>query len=190
MPVAPQEERVPPRADGWPARARQWCRAALTLAILFATLPLAARLFLGGWGFDGAPTVACLCLLAAAYFYFAGRAGRPAIPDSAAILDRAIRLAAAGESGRAIALLDDALRLSPGLWQAWQYRGQIHLAEPDAAETALRDFTEAIRLAPGEAHLYALRSQAFTLLGQESSARVDLEAAARLGGDGEAPPAP
>ena len=180
---------MPPRAGAWPALARQWCREALTLAILFATLPLAARLFLGSWGFDGAPTVACLCLLAAAYFYLAGREARSAVPDSAAILDAAIRLAAAGESVRAIALLDNALRLSPGLWQAWQYRGQIRLAEPDAAELALRDFTEAIRLAPGEAHLYGLRSQAFTLLGRESSARADLEAAARLGGDSEAPPA-
>jgi tetratricopeptide (TPR) repeat protein len=181
---------MPPRADGWPARARQWCRAALALAVLFATLPLAAKLFLGSWGFDGAPTVACLCLLAAAYFYIAGREERPAVPDSAAILDAAIRLAAAGESGRAILLLDDALRLSPDLWQAWQYRGQIRLAGPDAAEQALQDFNEAIRLSPGEAHLYALRSQAFTLLGQESLARADLEAAARLGGDREAPPAP
>ena len=189
MPVAPQDERLPPRADGWPARARQWSRAALALAVLFATLPLAAKLFLGSWGFDGAPTIACLCLIAAAYFHFAGRKERPAVPDSAAILHAAIRLAAAGKSGRAILLLDDALRLSPGLWQAWQYRGQIRLAEPGGADQALQDFNEAIRLAPGEAHLHALRSQAFTLLGRESSARADLEAAARLGGDAEAPPA-
>jgi len=38
---APQHKRVEPPADTWPARARQWCRAALGLAILFASLPLA-----------------------------------------------------------------------------------------------------------------------------------------------------
>jgi tetratricopeptide (TPR) repeat protein len=140
---------------------------------------MASKLFLGSWGFDGAPGIACLCLVAAAYLYFAGRERRPAIPDSAAILDKAIRLAASGETGRAIALLNEALRLSPSLWQARQYRGQMRLGEPDAAESALQDFTEAIRLAPG-----------FTLLGRESSARADLEAAARLGGDTGAPAGP
>jgi Flp pilus assembly protein TadD len=146
-------------------------------------LPVASKLFLGNWGFDGAPGIACLCLVAAAYLHFVGRERRPPIPDSATILDRAIRLAASGETGRAIALLNEALRLSPRLWQAREYRGQMRLGEPDAAESALRDFTEAIRLAPDEPHLYILRSHVFTLLGQESAARADLEAAARLGGD-------
>jgi Flp pilus assembly protein TadD len=106
------------------------------------------------------------------------------------MLDEAIRLAASGETDRGLALLDDALRLSPRLWQARQYRGQMRLGEPDAAESVLQDFTEAIRLAPDEPHLYILRSHVFTLLGQESSARADLEAAARMGGDTGAPPGP
>ena len=62
----------------------------------------------------------------------------------------------------------------------------MRLGDPDAAESALRDFTEAIRLAPDEAHLYILRSHIFTLLGRESSARADLETAARLGADNAA----
>jgi Flp pilus assembly protein TadD len=62
----------------------------------------------------------------------------------------------------------------------------MHLGEPDAAELALKDFTEAIRLAPDEPHLYLLRGHVFTLLGRDSSARADLEAAARLGGGGGA----
>ena len=190
MPAPRHREDVEPPADAWASRARQWCRVALTLAFLFASLPMASKLFLGSWGFDGAPGIACLCLVAAAYLYFAGRERRPAIPDSAAILDKAIRLAASGETGRAIALLNEALRLSPSLWQARQYRGQMRLGEPDAAESALQDFTEAIRLAPGEPHLYMLRSRVFTLLGRESSARADLEAAARLGGDTGAPAGP
>ena len=66
----------------------------------------------------------------------------------------------------------------------------MRFGEPDAAESALQDFTEAIRLAPDEPHLYVLRSHVFTLLGRESSARADLEAAARLGGDTGAPAGP
>jgi len=182
MPAPQHDEDVQPPADGWPSRARRWSRAALALAFLFASLPLASKLMLGSWGFDDAPAIACLCLVAAAYLYFAGRESRAPIPDPAAILDEAIRLAASGDTGGGIAVLNEALRLSPRLWQARQYRGEIRLGEPNAAESALQDFTEAIRLAPGEAHLYILRSHVLSLLGQESAARADLEIAARLGG--------
>jgi Flp pilus assembly protein TadD len=51
----------------------------------------------------------------------------------------------------------------------------MHLGEPDGSESALKDFTEAIRLAPDEPHLHILRSHVLTLLGQDSSARADLE---------------
>jgi len=190
MPAPQHDEDVEPPAGAWSSRARQWCRAALALAFLFASLPLASKLFLGRWGFGGAPEIACLCLVVSAYLYIAGRVRRPPIPDSATILDEAIRLAASGETGRGLALLNEALRLSPSLWQARQYRGQMRLGEPEAAESALQEFTEAIRLAPGEPHLYILRSHVFTLLGRESSARADLETAARLGGDTGAPAGP
>ena len=165
------------------ARARQWRRAALALALIFASLPVAGKLFLGSWRFDGALDIAGLCVLAAAYLYFVGRDRRPQTPDSAAILDKALQAAGRGATGRGLALLDTALRLDPGLWQAWEYRGQIHLGEPGGVESALEDFTEAIRLAPDEPHLYILRSHVLTLLGQDSSARADLETAARLGAD-------
>jgi tetratricopeptide (TPR) repeat protein len=181
MPAPQDDDDEKLRAEASASRARQWCRAALGLAFLFASLPLTGKLFLGSWRFDGAPGLACLCLAAAAYLHFAGREHRPPVPDSAAILDKAIRLAASGETGRALALLEEAVRLSPDLWQARQYRGELRLGEPDGAESALEDFTEAIRLAPGEPHLYILRSRVFTLLGRESPARADLEAAARLG---------
>jgi tetratricopeptide (TPR) repeat protein len=177
-----------PPADTLASRARQWCRAALALALIFASLPLAGKLFLGSWRFDGALGFACLCMFAAAYLYFVGRDRRPQTPDSAAILEKALQLAAAGATRRGLALLDEALRLDPGLWQAWEYRGQIHLGEPGCTESAFKDFTEAIRLAPGEPHLYILRSHVLTLLGQESSARADLEAAARLEGEDKCHP--
>ena len=184
------DEDVEPPEDASASRARQWCRAALALGFLFASLPLTGKLFLGSWRFDGAAAIACLCLVAAAYLYFVGRKRRPPIPDSAAILGEAIRLAASGETGRGLALLDEALRLSPGLWQAREYRGHMRLGEPDAVESALQDFTEAIRLAPDEPHLYILRSHVFTLLGRDAAARTDLEAAARLGGDTGEPAGP
>jgi len=183
MPVPRDDEDVEQPADAPVSRARQWRRAAVALAFLFASLPLAGKLFLGSWRFDGALEIACLCLFAAAYLYFAGREPQPPIPDSAAILDEALRLALSGETGKGLALLDEALRLNPSLWQAWEYRGQIRLAQPDGGESALNDFTEAIRLAPDEPHLYILRSRAFTLLENDSSARADLESAARLGGN-------
>jgi tetratricopeptide (TPR) repeat protein len=177
-----EEDRGAP-SKTWPVRARQWRRVGLALAALFATLPVAAKLFLGSWEFDEAPGIAGLCLAAAAYLYFAGREGRDPIPDSATILDDAIQRAAAGETDRALALLDEALRLNPRLWQARQYSGQVHLSNSSGAEAALRDFTAAIQLAPGEPHLYVLRSGVYALLGRESDARADLDTAARLGGD-------
>jgi tetratricopeptide (TPR) repeat protein len=186
MPAPHDHEDAVPPVGAWVLQARRWCRAALALAVLFGTLPLAAKLFLGSWTFDGAAWLACLCLLAAAYLYYVGRERRPPIPDSAVILDEAIRLVASGDTDGGIALLDTALQLSPRLWQAREYRGQVHLGEPGAAESALKDFTEAIRLAPDEPHLYILRSHVLSVLGDESSARRDLETATRLGGDTEA----
>ncbi len=190
MPVPQDDEGVESPAAASSSRARQWCRASLALALVFASLPLAGRLFLGSWRFDGALDIAGLCLLAAAYLYFVERDRRPQTPDSAAMLGQALELASTGATGRGLALLDQALRLDPGLWQAWEYRGQIHLIEPDGTKSALEDFTEAIRLAPDEPHLYILRSHVLKLLGQESSAQADSEAAARLLSDDNARLAP
>lgn len=190
MPIRQDDQDVEPPAEALASRARQWCRAALVLGLLFASLPLAGKVFLGSWRFDGALDLAGLCTFAAAYLYFVGRGPRPPIPDSGLILNEALRLAALGATGRGLALLDEALRLDPTLWQAWEYRGQINLGKPDAAESALKDFTEAIRLAPNEAHLYILRSHVFTLLRRDSSARADLETAARLDGENMAPAGP
>ncbi len=183
MPAPQHDEDGESPSDAWSSRSRQWWRAALALAFVFASLPVASKLLLGNWGFDGALGIACLCLVAAAYLYLSGRASQPPLPDPATILGEAIRLAASGESDQAIALLNEAFRLSPGLWQAREYRGQIRLGDSTAVESALRDFTDAILLAPTEPHLYILRSHVYTLLGRESDARADLDTAARLGSE-------
>jgi tetratricopeptide (TPR) repeat protein len=131
------------------------------MAILFASLPVAGRLLLGEWGFPDATLLSVLCVLAAAYLYFRGRKFRAA-PDPAAMLDQAIQLAASGQSGEAIALLTEAIRVSPRLWQALQYRGEMYL-QLGSVEDAMKDFDQAIALAPEEAHIRVLRGYAESL---------------------------
>jgi tetratricopeptide (TPR) repeat protein len=143
-------------------RARQWSRTAWALALLFASLPLASRLFVGAWGFDGAGGLAVICALLGIYFHVAGRR-RPVLRDTAVILDQAMQLARAGQSERAIGLLSQAIRLSPHVWQAFQYRGELRLLGGDAAG-ACEDFSEAVRLAPGEPHLQSWREHAQKVL--------------------------
>src|SRR5260370_40052509 len=90
-------------------RARQWSRTAFAMAAVFGSLPLASRIFLGGWGFDGAMEIGCLCLMAGIYFHIVSRRF-PAVPDPATILERAGRRAAAGRSDPAIALPTGTIR--------------------------------------------------------------------------------
>ena len=173
------ESRATPRKT-YRAWARQWSRTAWALALLFGSLPIASRLFAGVWGFDGAASLACLCLIVGTYFHIVSGRNSPAIPDPATLLDQALQLAASGRIDQAIAQLTAAIRLSPRLWQAFQYRGELHLRQRNDIDAALRDFSEAIRLAPQEPHLYVMRGQAHSLLGDNASARRDHEAAAAL----------
>jgi tetratricopeptide (TPR) repeat protein len=163
------------------ARARQWSRTAVAMAVVFGSMPVASRIFLGGWGFDGAAEIGCLCLLAGVYFHIVSRRFR-AVPDPATILAEAGERVAGGRTDRAIALLTEGIRLSPELWQAFQYRGELYLQQEGLADAALRDFSEAIRLAPREPHLYLLRAHAHSQLGDEVSAEADTAKAAALSG--------
>jgi tetratricopeptide (TPR) repeat protein len=129
------------------------------MAGLLATLPVAGRLMLGNWGFGDAFGLACLCALAGVYFDIVSRRRLKALADPASMLQEAIATAQAGQIEEAIAVLTRAIRLSPKLWQAYQYRGQMHLAL-GRDDLARDDFEEAIRLAPDEADLYALRDAA------------------------------
>jgi len=148
-------------------QARQWSRIAWTLALLFASLPVASRLFLGGWEFEGAGGLACLLLLLGTYFHILGRRRFRGVPDAASMLEEALRLAKYGSRNEAIHLLGETIRLSPRLWQAFQYRGELYLSIENPG-AALEDFDEAIRLAPEEPHLAALRERALALLGLAS----------------------
>jgi cytochrome c-type biogenesis protein CcmH/NrfG len=143
---------------------RQWSKAAWALALLFGSFPVVGRMVLGNWEFGGSAEIACLLLLAGAYFHLRSRRRYAANPDPATLLDQASQLAANGRVDRAVALLTKTIRQSPKLWQAYQYRGELHLRAGDAV-LATHDFAEAIRLAPNEPHLYLLREQAHALLG-------------------------
>jgi tetratricopeptide (TPR) repeat protein len=164
----------------FPSRARQWSRAAWGLALLFASLPIASWLFLGGWGFPGAGELSAICFLLGLYLYIRSRR-MSRVPDAAAMLEKALGLAADGQAEEAIALLTKTIRLSPYFWQAFQHRGSLNL-RANSLHRAIGDFTAAIRMAPGEAYLYALRGQAFGLLGDDRAAQTDYETAVALGG--------
>ena len=162
------------------SRLRQWGRAAWGLALLFGSLPLASRILMGTWEFQEAGELSLLCLMLGVYLEILGRRRWRSLRDDALVLERALSLAAEGRTAEAVARLSEALRVSPRLWQAYQYRGQIRLRQPETWQAALSDFDEAVRLAPLESHLYALRSQVFALLGDEASARKDAATAQTL----------
>ncbi len=170
------------------ARARHWSRTAFAMAAVFGSLPLASRIFLGSWGFDGAAEIGCLGLLVGVYFHIVSRRF-PAIPDPATILERAGEIAASGRTGQAIALLTHEIRLSPQLWQAFQYRGELYLRQGDHG-AALQDFSQALRLAPQEPHLYMLRGSLYSLLGDEPSSQTDYAKAAALSNENSRPVTP
>jgi tetratricopeptide (TPR) repeat protein len=149
------------------------------MTAIFGSLPVASRIFLGVWGFEGAAELACLCALAGGYLTIRARRLRR-LPDPATMLDEASLLASKGRIDRAIARLTRTIDLSPQLWQAYQYRGELRLRSPESIAEALEDFSAAIKLAPSEAHLYTLRGNAHRLLGDEEAARRDDEIATRL----------
>ena len=150
------------------------------MSLLFGSLPVASRILWGVWGFEGAAEISFLGLILGTYFHIAGRWSSAAIPDSASMMNQAIELASLGQTDEAVALLTQAIRFSPRLWQAYQYRGEIYLSQRNSAVNALQDFTEAIGLAPQEPCLFWLRGQALRLLGDDSAARRDHAIAVEL----------
>ena len=150
------------------------------IGLLFASMPVAAKILLGVWGFQEAGAISIICFAIAAYLYLLSRGRLRTIPDSAEMIDRARRLAASGKVAKSILVLTKALSLDPKLWQAFQGRGELRVSLGDY-RGALDDFTEAIRLAPQERHLYLLRAEVYRAMGQESGAQHDYETASRIG---------
>ena len=141
--------------------ARRWSRAAWALALVFGSLPIVGRLVEGDWEFVSAAEIACVLLIAGAYFHVRSRL-HITKPDPATLLDQANQLAANGRTDRAVMLLTKTIRQSPKLWQAYQYRGELRL-RMGQVELAAQDFSDAIRIAPDEPHLRVLLARAASI---------------------------
>jgi Flp pilus assembly protein TadD len=152
----------------------------VAIGLLFASMPVAAKILMGVWGFQEAAAISIICFAIAAYLYLLSRGRTRAIPDGAEMMDRARRLAASGKMAKATFVLTKALSLDPKLWQAFQYRGELQVSQGDY-RGALDDFSEAIRLAPQERHLYLLRAQVYRAMGQDTPAQHDYETASQIG---------
>jgi tetratricopeptide (TPR) repeat protein len=140
-------------------RARHWSRTAFAMAVLFAAMAVGSRIVLGVWPFDGSLEISVVCVAVGAYFHITSRRRAAALPDPAMLLHQAFELARSGRIDDAVALLTRAILQNPHLWQALQYRGELYLVQQNFAGAA-QDFSEAIRLAPQEQHLYSLRERA------------------------------
>jgi len=141
------------------------------LALLFASLPVASKLLLGFWGFEGAIQLAVLCFLAGVYLHFWARRRAKALSDAAAMLGQALQFAGEGQTDRAIALLSKAIHQNRHFWQAYQYRAKLYLERQDSWTRGLADVETALRLAPNEPDLYALRDHARALLTDKISSQ-------------------
>ena len=139
------------------SRLQQLSRTAYALAALFASFPIAGRLILGEWAFEGASGIAGLFLTAAVYLHIRSRRMRTS-PDPALMLDEAIEHVRAGETQRALRLLNRTIAENPWFWQAYQRRGELHLLLGEIA-AATADLDDALRLAPDELQLQELRAQ-------------------------------
>ena len=141
------------------AQARRLSRVANAVALLFLGMATGSKVLTGNWPFDGAIELAVACVAAGAVFQIAGMRRFSALPDPSSLLNDAIYLASNGRIDRAISVLGKTIGENPALWQAYQYRGELYLSLGNNT-SALRDFDEAIRLTPGEPHLYELRRRA------------------------------
>ena len=81
----------------------------------------------------------------------------------------------------ALADLDEALRRKP-VADTLVLRGEVYLHK-DAADKAIRDFTEAIRMEPRNAVAFYLRGFAYQARGEDARARDDFKEAARIDPD-------
>lgn len=95
------------------------------MALLFGSL--------GFYGLEGAWGFTVISLTLAAYFHLVARRNA-ALPDPASMLEHAQRLVAAGRTEEAVAVLTDALRLSPWFAEARQYREEIERAQREQPE--------------------------------------------------------
>ncbi len=150
------------------SRLRQWSRTSFALAALFVSFPVVGRLLLGEWAFEGATGIAGLWLVAGCYLHIRSRRVKT-LRDPAVMVDDALQLVGAGETRRALAVLDRTIAENPRFWQAYQCRAEVR-AQLGELPAALADFDEAIRIAPEEAHLRELRRHVEDLMRTDGTA--------------------
>jgi len=90
------------------------------------------------------------------------------------------QLTQAGRYREAIAELDEAIRLAPGLAPAYNARGYARYLLRNYAG-AIEDLTQAIRLNPKYVNAYEIRSWAKRAAGDLTGAAADLQRAKQLG---------
>jgi tetratricopeptide (TPR) repeat protein len=80
----------------------------------------------------------------------------------------------------AIAAYDEAIHRNPTHPLAFYNRGTAYLYLGQY-QPALNDYSEAIRVSPGDAEVYAARAFCYALLGRNGEAQQDVKRAAKLG---------
>lgn len=102
-----------------------------------------------------------------------------AAPDPEFLVNRASKLALAGDNDGALRDLDEAIRLSPNLAGAYSNRGVIYLQKHDYPR-AILDFDAALGLDPTLASAFNNRGNAYNELGQHETAITNYGQALRL----------
>ena len=143
-------------------RARQWSRTAFALAALFASFPIAGRLLLGEWTFEGATGLAGLWLAIGVYLHIRSRRMK-GDPDPRRYSTKRCNSSRRANPTAPSRCSTVRFRRSPRFWQAYQYRGEARL-QFGKVSAALADIDEAIRLAPRGTAAIRLRSRAESLL--------------------------
>lgn len=108
---------------------------------------------------------------------------REATPDdvtsATAAFNDGFALVSEEQHEKAIELFDEAVRLNPGLAEAYLKRGGAY-AVLGELDNALHDYSESIRLSPLQPNAYFVRGLLFILLGQYNEAVADLNQVIRL----------
>jgi tetratricopeptide (TPR) repeat protein len=96
--------------------------------------------------------------------------------------ERALTHFRAGDNDQAIAMFSQAIRLDPGLAEAWHYRGYAYELKGDY-DRAIDDYTEAIRLNASYAKAFNGRAVAYFKKGDYNKAIIDYNRAIQLDPD-------
>ncbi|HZE47662.1 MAG TPA: tetratricopeptide repeat protein [Xanthobacteraceae bacterium] len=104
----------------------------------------------------------------------------PAHPDSLDILRRAIAEHGLGQTDRALADYDDAIRRDPKNHAAYLQRGILLATRARNFRRAIGDFNRALELEPRNFHALIARGEAWSQLGEFGPALSDLDQAIKL----------